>query len=382
MAVDESLLAQPELLIESDTGMLAATAGAGGDLRRALAEADREAIAAVAAAGRPRTIVVVGAGGSAVAGDVLAACAGVGSVVPVVFVNGPRLPGWVGSLDLVVAISASGNSKETLAIAEEAGRRGAQVVGICPTEGELADRVARARGHVLDLGRVTGPARARALLWRLTAPLILLGLALGVVDGDDAMLAEAADVLDARAIECGPTVMLGENPSKDLAVALAESLPLIWGTPGVAASAARRFGLQLAENAGIPSSVGSLPEVARTGARVLVGSWGRSDDDDIFRDRVAEPAGPSRPHLVLLTEGDSDPLSSSLAEACADLAEGADLLVTRRTGAGHHPLIRFADLIAPLDLASVYEGIALGVDPAGTAAGLDPRLGGKDAASP
>ena len=29
MAVDESLLAQPELLIRSDTGMLAATAGAG-----------------------------------------------------------------------------------------------------------------------------------------------------------------------------------------------------------------------------------------------------------------------------------------------------------------------------------------------------------------
>ena len=47
MAVDESLLAQPELLIESDTGMLAATASAGGDLRRAAGQADR-AIAAVA----------------------------------------------------------------------------------------------------------------------------------------------------------------------------------------------------------------------------------------------------------------------------------------------------------------------------------------------
>ena len=377
MTLDDQRLADGGMLTASDTGMLAATVGAGSELRRAVADTDPALVALIAAAGRPRAILVAGAGGSSAAGDVLAACAGVGSPIPVVLTGGPGLPGWVGSLDLVVAISGSGTSEETLSLAEEAGRRGSQVVGITPP-GPLADRVARARGVHLMLRPPTTSVRARALLWRMAAPLLLLGQSLDVVDGGQEIFDEAADVLDDVALTGGPGVPLGNNAAKDLALVLAESLPLIWGTPGVGAAAARRFGRQLAENAGLPSSAGALPEAVRTHARVLAGTWSDPDDQDLFRDRVAEPVDRGRPHLVLLADEAADPLSRRLAAAAADIAVSHGIPVTRRTAGAGHPLVRFAELVAELDLASVYAGIAHGIDPAGTAASLDPRLDRQD----
>jgi hypothetical protein len=45
-----------------------------------------------------------------------------------------------------------------------------------------------------------------------------------------------------------------------------------------------------------------------------------------------------------------------------------------------NPLMRFVRLAGPLDFASVYCAVALGSDPAGTAAQLDPSLGSAVAA--
>ncbi|MFI0433994.1 MAG: mannose-6-phosphate isomerase, partial [Candidatus Nanopelagicales bacterium] len=115
MEVDEAVLADPSRLVAAGGSMLAGTAAAGASLRVGLLETDPDGVLAAAAGGRPRSLVVVGAGGSSAAGDLVAACAGRGSSVPVVTVGGPGLPGWVGPLDLVVAVSASGSSPETLA---------------------------------------------------------------------------------------------------------------------------------------------------------------------------------------------------------------------------------------------------------------------------
>jgi glucose/mannose-6-phosphate isomerase len=50
-------------------------------------------------------------GGSGIAGDVLAAVAGPTCPVPVVTHRGYGLPGWVGPVDLVVAVSCSGSTR-------------------------------------------------------------------------------------------------------------------------------------------------------------------------------------------------------------------------------------------------------------------------------
>lgn len=372
MIPDEAVLYEPERLVAAGGEILAAAAASGASLRSALHDLDAGVISAAADQGRPRALVVMGAGGSGAAGDIVSACAGSGSAVPVVTLNGPALPGWVGPLDIVVPVSASGRSPETLQVAAEAARRGSQVVGI-GFGGPLADQVLQQRGLYLQLREPREPLPARALTWALVAPLMLLADRLGIVEGAQAALTAAGEALDEQALSCGPQQMPGDNRAKDLAVVMAESLGLLWGGAGVPAAAARRAGRQFAENAGVPAVVGALPEVARTHARLLAGSWG--PEDDIFRDRVAEPEITAQPHLVLFTDDVMDDLSAELTAALIAVAGDTGVPVTVLTGGSGHPLVRFARLSSIADFASIYAAAVLGLDPAGTAKSLHPQLG-------
>jgi glucose/mannose-6-phosphate isomerase len=373
MTLDDTRLNDNSELIGLGGVVLEATASAGGGLRAALADVDPGVLDLIGTEGRPRAVVVAGAGGSSAAGDILAACAGRGSSVPIVTTGGPSLPGWVGPLDLVITLSASGASAETLALANEAARRGTRLVAI-GFSGPLIDQVSRQRAAVIKLQPPTTPLLARTLTWRMSVPLLLLAERLGLVDTAEASLTHAADVLDEVSVANGPTLPLGENFAKELAVVMAESLSLVWGTPEVPAAVARRAARQFAENAGIPVLAGSLPEVARTHARVLAGEWGA--DDDIFRDRVDDPDAP-RPRLLLVRDERVDPLSSQLLNALRRVAENSDVPVHMIDAGQGHPLVRFARTSQLFDLASVYAAVALGLDPAQTARGLHPDLGAK-----
>ena len=85
-------------------GMLRATADSGAQIRRALAAIEADALGLVAAEGRPRAVIVAGMGGSGISGDVLAAVCGAGCPVALSTLRGYTLPGWVGPLDLVIAV--------------------------------------------------------------------------------------------------------------------------------------------------------------------------------------------------------------------------------------------------------------------------------------
>ena len=75
------------------------------------------------------------------------------------------LPGWVGPLDLVIAVSQSGRAAGPLALAHEAARRGAQLLTIGAADSPLADVCAGARGTHVDL--VSAASSTRTALWSL-----------------------------------------------------------------------------------------------------------------------------------------------------------------------------------------------------------------------
>lgn len=109
-------------------GMLLAVASAAAQIREAAVLASEAGVAVLGEEGRPRAVVVCGMGGSGIAGDVLAAVAGIGSPVPVFTHRGYGLPAWVGPMDLVMAVSCSGTTEETLSSLEEAVRRGCRLL--------------------------------------------------------------------------------------------------------------------------------------------------------------------------------------------------------------------------------------------------------------
>ncbi|HRY09809.1 MAG: mannose-6-phosphate isomerase [Actinobacteria bacterium] len=381
MSVDDTLLDEPDELVGIDSQrMLASTASAGAAIRSTLDADDGHALGPLVEQGRPRSLCVVGAGGSSAPGEVLAAVAGRGSPLPVFALGGPALPGWVGPMDLVVAVSASGRTPEILTFVSEAQRRGSSVLGIGAANSPLQEVCSNARGvsfwPVSRLSPLQDVQKARSLLWALSAPLLLLAGELGIVAEARDGLAGAADRLDARALECGVEVLTPENPAKDLSIHLTSGLPLAWGSGDVGAVAARRLGRQLAENADWPSVVGVLPEGARTHAGLLGGPWAApAREEDIFRDRTLDSGPQPRLRAVLLRDAMEHPDTATIADAVVQTCERLDVPCQELTATSGHAIEQLADLVGLVDFASIYTALMQRRDPSHSAEDIDPRFG-------
>lgn len=278
-------------------------------------------------------VLICGMGGSGIVADVVAAVAAPSYDLPVATHKGPGLPGWVGGATLVVAVSHSGNTAETLDAARTAADRGCPLIGVT-SGGRLAELCDEVGATVLDAPPGGQPRHSTGSL------LVPVLTALELDDEIDV----AIDRLAAIAEACGRDVPTGDNPAKQLALRLAAAdsgIPALYGTTGVGAVAAYRMRCQLAENAKMRSSHQALPELAHN----EVVAW--SD---------TATAGA----VLWLLE---DPASARQVEVLNELF--ADRFawheVVPADGAG--PLERYASLVGYLDLVSVYTAIARGIDP-------------------
>lgn len=369
---DESLLDDPELLAEQDPGgMLRFIASAGAQVRESAALAAEANLGVLADEGRPRAVVIAGIGTAGRTGDVLATVAGPRCPVPVIPHRSAGVPGWVGAADVVIAVSASGRSPEALGAAEAAQRRGARLVAVGAPDSQLQSVAERARAPFIPVPR---RAPARASLWALTVPVLLAARTLGLVKVNEADLAETAARLDVDADRCRPTAESFVNPAKSLALGLAGSIPIVWGSSPLATVAARRFGDTLSANARYPVVTGALGEAGRGRVGLLDGVFGglAEGERDIFADPGDGDADGTRLRLVLLRDGglnaedDTDePLAveERRADAVQTLAQRRGVRCDVVTAEGGSALERLASLVAVPDFASIYLALAHGLDP-------------------
>jgi glucose/mannose-6-phosphate isomerase len=156
--LDEQLLDDVAALEAGDPSqMLRAVASSAAQIRMAVTSAAEAGLDAVRELGRPRAIVVAGMGGSGISGDVLVAVTGQASPVPLIVHRGYGLPGWVGAADLVVSVSCSGSTEETLSATDEAIRRGTPLVGVGRAGSPLARRCESARAPFVPVTMQEGP---------------------------------------------------------------------------------------------------------------------------------------------------------------------------------------------------------------------------------
>ncbi|MGH8835983.1 MAG: SIS domain-containing protein [Actinomycetes bacterium] len=372
-AIDESVLDDAQARTALDqSDMLRAVASAGAQVRIASTACAEAGLAVrVAADGRPRAVVLAGMGGSGIAGESVAALCGASSPAPVLASHGYTLPAWVGSVDLVIAVSCSGTTEETLAVVEEAVRRGARLLTIGPPGSPLAALSEQARGIHLPVSN--GGRLPRANMWALTVPAVIAVHALGLVVVPAGVLERTADRLDAIAEHCRPSSEAFMNPAKSLALDLAGYVPMVWGGGSVAAVAAYRFGCQLNENSKLPAVIGVLPEANHNQVVALDGRFGRlasSSEDpnaDLFRDRLEEPDA-GRLRLVLMRDRGEHPQVARRATASIELAADRGVPVNELVAEGEHPLEQLASLVGLGDFASVYLALLHGIDPTPIAA--------------
>jgi len=338
-------LDMPEVIEAADPGdMLRQVASGAAQVRTALRACAETDLSGFVADGRPRAVVVAGMGGSGTAGDILGAVSGTGGPVQVVTVRVGRLPGWVGAADVVIAVSCSGTSAETLALATEAARRGCRLACV-GAEGSALHRIAeQARAPFIGVEQA-GTVLPRQALWALTIPLLVIAERLGVTRVGADVFEQVARRLEEVSHQCRPASESFVNPGKSLALDLAGVLPVIWGTSLLSGVAAARFACQLNENAKYPAIAGVLPEAMHNQIGVFDGPFAGDT-----------PQFPMR--LVLLTDSSARELA-----VIAELANQRGLAVSELAMEGEHPLERLAATVQLADYASVYLGIASGIDP-------------------
>jgi len=361
--VDESRLDDVAALEQTDQrGMLRALAGAGAQVREALTYSADAGIAGLADDGRPRAVVVASLGGSSVVADALDALTGQSSPVPVEALHAGTLPGWVGPVDLVVAVSLSGAAPQPLAVAAEAARRGCRLLTVGTTGSPLADVAAQARGIHVPLGRERRSSRAS--LWALLTPVLLAADTLDLIDAPSTALEAVADRLDEVSARCRPSSEAFVNPAKSLALDLAGSVPLVLGNGELAGVAARRAAAQLARNARHPAVHGTLPDDASNLVATFDGPFARTAED-IFADPDEDGAMAARLRLLLLRDAadHEEPEIARIGDVVRDTAAASGIPVSETVAEGGHPLERLAGLVGLTDFASVYVALVLGLDP-------------------
>lgn len=335
---DESRLDDEGALATADV-RLRELAESGARVRREASEAAEGVAAAVATArdaARPRAIVAAGPDSRLLRAVLEPWCP-----VPFVAWPGSALPGWAGGLDLVVVLAPEGSDRATAGAVAEAVRRGCQLVVACPA-GSLVAQHAEGRWSTIV------PAVTRD---QLATAVVLLEYLDQVGLGPRADHNDVASALDEVALACSPHRDLAVNPGKMLAIALADTNPVVWGGSSLAARAARRVSETIRRASGRSAIAGD--------AEHLLPLIEASRPRDVFDDPFAGGGGESRPVLLIFDDGSDDPVvreeRGRLRAAAAEHGVRVETLTTE----AETEIARYASLVLNGRYAAEYLRLGL-----------------------
>jgi len=203
----------------------------------------------------PKAIVFAGLGGSAIVGDILADYCRDTVQVPVTVCRSLQIPKFVDTGTLFVAISYSGDTRETLGLCDQAKGRNANLAAI--TSGGKLLGMARSNG--IPYVNVTSSMPPRVALPELVAALVHVLEEAKILATKGKLLESASTSTRALVDSVGGSVPLKRNPAKQAASSLYGHLPLLVGSEENV-SVLRRFKNELNENSKEPAFFYSLPE--------------------------------------------------------------------------------------------------------------------------
>jgi hypothetical protein len=339
---DESRLDDESALAELDH-VLRPLAEAGARVRREAAAAANAISRAVAAADdepRPRAVVAAGPDSRLLRAVLEPWCP-----VPFVAWPGPSLPGWAGTLDLVVVLAPDGSDIGAASAVAEGVRRGCRLAVACDPDSLVAR-------HAVGRDCTVFPTSAGD---QLAMAVVLLEFLDRLHLGPETDPEAVATALDEVAMACSPYRDLAVNPAKMLALGLADSTPLLWGGSVLAARAARRVAESLRRTSGRAALAGDSEQLLPVirGARVR----------DVFADPFADAEeGEPRPVLVVLDDGADDPVILEQRDQLLEAAHEHDVRVETVHAPPGEELARYASLMATGMYAVAYLGVGLGRD--------------------
>jgi glucose/mannose-6-phosphate isomerase len=287
-----------------------------------------------------RRALVVGMGGSAIGGELLADVASHDGSVPVTVWRDYDLPAWVDDKTLVLVCSHSGRTQESLS-----GFRRAVTLGlptVVMTGGTaLAEEAVRAEVPVVRFDYQGEPRSG--IGYSFLGPLLLLQR-LGLLPAASGHWAEMKREVDTLIACVGEEVATEQNEAKALAYKLHRRLPVIYGG-GILAGAARRWKTQLNENAKSWALSEALPEAHH----------------NTVEGRLPE-ALEQAVHAVLLRPDDAHPQRQARYQATAELLEHRGIGFSEVCARGDSPLSQIMTTVLLGDYASCYLAMLNGMD--------------------
>lgn len=286
-------------------------------------------------------VVVLGMGGSGIAGDILTVIAGPFMPVPVVVHKGYGIPNFIGENTLVFAVSFSGNTEETLEGAQEAAMAGGRMVCISHG-GELAE-LASAWGAP-HLRIADGIPMPRAGIGAVAVPPMVVLEAMGLFPGATAWIEAAIDQLTKRRDQ----LTVDGNPAEALARRIGRTIPIVYGGGGIGQVASFRWKAQFNENTKIPAFNNVIPELTHN----EICGWGQHGDvtRQVF-------------HVVELRHEFEHPQVARRFDLANGLMDEVVAGIDAVEAEGEGPFAQLLDLVMMGDFVSLYAAYAEGVDP-------------------
>jgi glucose/mannose-6-phosphate isomerase len=286
-------------------------------------------------------VVVLGMGGSGIAGDILLAAAAPFMAVPVVVVKGYELPHFVGEGSLVFVVSFSGDTEETIETGTEAALQGARIVAVTGG-GEIAKRAAGWGAPVISVpGDIPQP---RAGLGSLAIPPLVVLEEIGLFPGATQWIDLAVDQLRRRR----DVLIADGNEAEAVARRIGRTFPIVYGGGAIGATAATRWKTQINENAKAPAFWNSHPELCHN----ELSAWGQHGD--VTRQVLT---------LVNLRHDHEHPQVSRRFDLTTELIRETVVAVEEVRAEGDGELAQLLDLILFGDFVALHLALQEGVDP-------------------
>jgi glucose/mannose-6-phosphate isomerase len=283
-------------------------------------------------------------GGSAIGGELLKDWLYDESSIPIEVCRDYALPAYVDEESLVIAVSYSGETEETLSAFLQAVKRGCMVVTVA------------SGGHLQSFSRRLGTPHVpipqgfhpRAAIAYLFFPLVKIAEKVGVYD-NPREVEKSLDALCRVSQQNALAVPLEDNKAKKLASDVADAIPIFYGFRQYSA-VARRLKCQFNENSKVPSKFDVFPELNHN---EVVGWEAPNRLTKIFSAVfIRDPAEP--PEIRQRIETTKQIIAPKVSKVLEIQAEG------------RHRLARMLTAMYIGDFASLYLAVLRGVDPAPT----------------
>lgn len=201
-------------------------------------------------------VVVLGMGGSAIGGDLVASLISTEASVPIFIHRDYDLPAFVDNQTLIIASSYSGMTEETLSAFKQALKTDSRKL-VITTNGILKE-LAQKRGiPVLVFQYKTQP---RAALPFSFLPILNFIHRMGFISDKSVDFSEMLNVLNKLIKKIHKTIPISQNKAKQLAIRLYGKITVIYGA-GITREVARRWKTQINENSKAWAFYESFPEL-------------------------------------------------------------------------------------------------------------------------